>query len=105
MNSLLGSKVLNVLSLTRSVLSPVMHLVKTDLSSKASRWVGWPPPSAGKRVIGSANQLNKAGHFVTVYDRNDRMGGLLMYGIPKSVFSLDIAGSSLTNGFEQHEIG
>jgi glutamate synthase (NADPH/NADH) len=26
--------------------------------------------------------LNKAGHLVTVYDRNDRIGGLLMYGIP-----------------------
>jgi glutamate synthase (NADPH/NADH) len=26
--------------------------------------------------------LNKAGHLVTVYDRNDRVGGLLMYGIP-----------------------
>ena len=29
--------------------------------------------------------MNKAGHKVTVYDRNDRMGGLLMYGIPKYV--------------------
>ena len=74
------------------------------------------PPAfrTGKRVavIGSgpaglacADQLNKAGHFVTVYDRNDRMGGLLMYGIPKSVFSLDIVGSSLANGLEQHEVG
>jgi len=50
-----------------------------------------PTFSSGKRiaVIGSgpaglacADQLNKAGHKVTVYDRNDRMGGLLMYGIP-----------------------
>jgi glutamate synthase (NADPH/NADH) len=57
-------------------------------------WMAPDPPSfrTGKRVaiIGSgpaglacADQLNKAGHFVTVYDRNDRMGGLLMYGIPK----------------------
>lgn len=53
-----------------------------------------PTFSTGKRVaiIGSgpaglacADQLNKAGHKVTVYDRNDRMGGLLMYGIPKYV--------------------
>ena len=69
-------------------------------------WMDANPPvnRTGKRVavIGSgpaglacADQLNKAGHFVTVYDRNDRMGGLLMYGIPKSVFSLDIASSSL----------
>ena len=59
--------------------------------------MGWMTPKApqvrtGKRIaiIGSgpaglaaADQLNKAGHWVTVYDRNDRMGGLLMYGIPK----------------------
>ncbi|KJA18566.1 hypothetical protein HYPSUDRAFT_69800 [Hypholoma sublateritium FD-334 SS-4] len=56
-------------------------------------WMAPNPPSfrTGKRVaiIGSgpaglacADQLNKAGHLVTVYDRNDRMGGLLMYGIP-----------------------
>ncbi|KZT28486.1 NADPH-dependent glutamate synthase [Neolentinus lepideus HHB14362 ss-1] len=58
--------------------------------------MGWMSPKiptfrTGKRVaiIGSgpsglacADQLNKAGHAVTVYDRNDRMGGLLMYGIP-----------------------
>jgi glutamate synthase (NADPH/NADH) small chain len=57
---------------------------------------GWivpqPPPSrTGKRVaiIGSgpsglaaAAQLNKVGHTVTVYERADRIGGLLMYGIP-----------------------
>jgi glutamate synthase (NADPH/NADH) len=62
--------------------------------------MGWMEPNpptfrTGKRIaiIGSgpaglacADQLNKAGHFVTVYDRNDRMGGLLMYGIPKCVF-------------------
>lgn len=59
-------------------------------------WMQPQPPSfrTGKRiaVIGSgpaglacADQLNKAGHHVTVYDRNDRMGGLLMYGIPKYV--------------------
>nr|WP_308628630.1 glutamate synthase subunit beta [uncultured Eisenbergiella sp.] len=51
------------------------------------------PPSqrTGKKVavIGSgpsglaaADQLNKRGHNVTVYERSDRAGGLLMYGIP-----------------------
>ena len=56
-------------------------------------WVVAQPPSArtGKNVavIGSgpaglaaAAQLNKAGHMVTVYERADRIGGLLMYGIP-----------------------
>ncbi len=51
-----------------------------------------PPKSrTGKKVavIGSgpsglacADQLNKAGHSVTVFERADRPGGLLMYGIP-----------------------
>ena len=57
---------------------------------------GWVEPSipasrTGKRVavIGSgpaglacAEQLNSAGHALTVYERHDRIGGLLMYGIP-----------------------
>ena len=56
-------------------------------------WVVARPPArrTGKRVavIGSgpaglsaAAQLNQAGHLVTVYERADRIGGLLMYGIP-----------------------
>ena len=57
---------------------------------------GWIKPSfptrrTGKKVaiIGSgpaglsaAAQLNQAGHWVTVFERSDRPGGLLMYGIP-----------------------
>ncbi len=56
-------------------------------------WVVPEPPAkrTGKRVavVGSgpaglscAAQLNRAGHLVTVYERADRVGGLLMYGIP-----------------------
>lgn len=56
-------------------------------------WVVPEPPQqrTGKKVavVGSgpaglscAAQLNKAGHWVTVYERADRIGGLLMYGIP-----------------------
>ncbi len=51
-----------------------------------------PPKSrTGKRiaVVGSgpaglaaAAQLNKAGHWITVFERSDRIGGLLRYGIP-----------------------
>ncbi len=56
-------------------------------------WVVPEPPAVrtGKKVavVGSgpsglacAAQLNKAGHWVTVFERADRVGGLLMYGIP-----------------------
>ncbi len=59
----------------------------------AEGWVQARPPAVrtGKKVaiVGSgpagltaADQLNKAGHTVTVYERADRIGGLLMYGIP-----------------------
>ncbi|KAI0974848.1 glutamate synthase [Xylaria arbuscula] len=58
--------------------------------------MGWMVPQPPKNrtgktvaIIGSgpsglacADQLNKAGHNVTVYERADRVGGLLMYGIP-----------------------
>ena len=56
-------------------------------------WVTAEPPKqrTGKKVavVGSgpaglcaAAQLNKAGHTITVFERADRPGGLLMYGIP-----------------------
>ena len=62
---------------------------------------GWMKPQVpkmrtGKKVaiVGSgpaglsvANQLNKAGHSVTVYERDKRIGGLVRYGIPN--FKLD----------------
>lgn len=51
-----------------------------------------PPKSrTGKRIaivgsgpagLAAAAQLNKAGHWVTVFERSDRVGGLLRYGIP-----------------------
>lgn len=56
-------------------------------------WVTPNPPKirTGKKVavvgsgpagLAAADQLNKMGHSVTVYERADRIGGLLMYGIP-----------------------
>jgi glutamate synthase (NADPH) small chain len=56
-------------------------------------WVVPEPPTTrtGKKVavvgsgpagLAAAAQLNKAGHTVTVFEREDRPGGLLMYGIP-----------------------
>ena len=37
---------------------------------------------SGPSGLATADQLNKRGHSVTVYEREDRVGGLLMYGIP-----------------------
>lgn len=68
-----------------------------ELSIIESAWANGlmvPTPPAvrtGKRVavvgsgpagLAAAQQLNRRGHSVTVYERDDRPGGLLMYGIP-----------------------
>jgi glutamate synthase (NADPH/NADH) small chain len=56
-------------------------------------WIHPEPPShrSGKRVaivgsgpagLAAAQQLNRAGHSVTVFEKADRIGGLLRYGIP-----------------------
>ena len=56
-------------------------------------WIRPEPPQekSGKRVavvgsgpagLAAAQQLRRAGHSVTVYEKNDRIGGLLRYGIP-----------------------
>ena len=37
---------------------------------------------SGPAGMAAADQLNKAGHTVTVYERADRIGGLMMYGVP-----------------------
>ena len=37
---------------------------------------------SGPAGLAAAAQLNKAGHWVTVFEREDRIGGLLRYGIP-----------------------
>jgi glutamate synthase (NADPH) small chain len=72
-----------------------IKLIECEIVDRAWRegWVAPQPPQVrtGKRaaIVGSgpaglaaAQQLNKAGHTVTVFERSDRVGGLLMYGIP-----------------------
>ena len=57
-------------------------------------WVTPRPPAArtlkkvaivgsGPAGLAAADQLNRAGHEVTVYEKSDRIGGLLRYGIPE----------------------
>ncbi len=58
-----------------------------------------PESRTGKRVaivgsgpagLAAADQLNQAGHSVTVFERDDRIGGLLMYGIPNMKLDKDL---------------
>ncbi|CAK9810578.1 Glutamate synthase [NADH] [Anthophora plagiata] len=64
-------------------------------------WIEPHPPTTrtGRRIaivgsgpagLAAAHQLNKAGHLVTVYERNDRIGGLLQYGIPTMKLSKQV---------------
>jgi glutamate synthase (NADPH) small chain len=79
------------------ITSPAVTIKNIECSIVDRGWdEGWitpEPPGArtGKKVavVGSgpaglcaAIQLNRAGHLVTVFERSDRFGGLLMYGIP-----------------------
>lgn len=79
------------------VIEPPVTIKNIECSIIDRGWdEGWVTPNipserTGKRVaiVGSgpaglacADQLNQAGHEVTVYERADRVGGLLMYGIP-----------------------
>ena len=64
-------------------------------------WIVAHPPTkrSGKTVaivgsgpagLAAAHQLNKAGHTVIVFERNDRVGGLLQYGIPTMKLSKEV---------------
>lgn len=64
-------------------------------------WITPNPPKfrTGKKVaivgsgptgLAAAAQLNQAGHYVTVFERDDRVGGLLTYGIPEMKLSYQV---------------
>ena len=45
---------------------------------------------SGPAGLAAADQLNQMGHSVEVYERSDRIGGLLMYGIPNMKLGKDV---------------
>ena len=45
---------------------------------------------SGPAGLAAADELNQMGHSVMVYERNDRIGGLLMYGIPNMKLGKDV---------------
>ena len=70
--------------------------IELEIVERAFRegWITPEPPMVrtGKKVaivgsgpagLAAAQQLNRAGHWVTVFERADRVGGLLRYGIPE----------------------
>lgn len=79
------------------VIEPPVTIKNIECAIIDTGWEkGWLTPNppekrTGKKVavvgsgpagLSAADQLNQAGHEVTVYERADRIGGLLMYGIP-----------------------
>lgn len=76
---------------------PAVSIKQIEKAVAEQAWrEGWvcpspPPVRSGKRVavvgsgpagLAAAQQLNRAGHYVTVFEKADRVGGLLRYGIP-----------------------
>ncbi len=55
----------------------IVPRIPTKRTGKAVAVIG-----SGPAGLAAADQLNQAGHQVTVFERHDRIGGLLMYGIP-----------------------
>lgn len=85
-----GSCVLGIIEPPVSIKSIEQAIIDRGF---AEGWVVPEPPEnrTGKKVavvgsgpagLAAAAQLNRAGHTITVYERADRIGGLLTYGIP-----------------------
>jgi len=84
-------------SCTLGIIDPPVAIKTIECAIVEKGWEeGWIKPNppenrTGKKVavvgsgpagLAAADQLNKAGHAVTVFERADRIGGLLLYGIP-----------------------
>jgi glutamate synthase (NADPH/NADH) small chain len=86
-----GSCVLGINDSAVTIKAVENHIIERAF---AEGWVAAQPPAVrtGKRVavvgsgpagLAAAAQLNRAGHWVIVFERSDRIGGLLRYGIPE----------------------
>src|SRR5881628_498820 len=86
-----GSCVLGITGAPVTIKSAEVAIVERAFSEG---WITAQPAASrtGKRVavvgsgpsgLAAADQLNRAGHAVTVFERDDRIGGLLRYGIPE----------------------
>merc|ERR1719236_355810 len=79
------------------IIDEPVSIKSVELAIIDKAWeMGWvkpiPPPfrtfksvaiiGSGPTGLAAADQLNKMGHSVTVYERADRIGGLMMYGVP-----------------------
>ena len=60
----------------------VKEQIQADATNKKIAIIG-----SGPAGLTAADQLNKVGHSVTVFEREDRIGGLLVYGIPNMKLS------------------
>ena len=49
---------------------------------------------AGPAGLAAAEQLRRRGYQVTVYDRHDRVGGLMIYGIPNFKLEKEVVAAS-----------
>jgi glutamate synthase (NADPH/NADH) small chain len=93
------------------VIGPPVTIKNIECSIIDKAWAeGWVTPRPPKErtgktvaVVGSgpagmaaADQLNKAGHLVTLFERADRIGGLLMYGIPNMKLEKDVVTRRVT---------
>jgi glutamate synthase (NADPH/NADH) small chain len=67
---------------SEKLVSPVLPKIR---SGKKVAVIG-----SGPAGLAAAQQLNRAGHSVTLYERDDRIGGLLTYGIPDFKMEKDI---------------
>jgi glutamate synthase (NADPH/NADH) small chain len=77
-----------------SINQPAVTIKQVEVSIIDQAWQnGWVQPHPPERLTGktvavvgsgpaAAQQLTRAGHTVAVYERDDRIGGLLRYGIP-----------------------